>query len=311
MMNKKFKKKISYELELKPPRSLSSKKMLRSTFNSHDEDISFVDVSLLDELKEMENGDRRTITEIRQNIKDPLEKRNILRYGQNISIDDNVQWALTLLSRATSIKTKSRETISNLLSYYIESLKYKEISPDIELKEQDMSDEIHLNQAILLTRICYLGDEDREDLRKIFLPDMTYHPIPIIRSLLLFFVAPELLDPDEELSLIIFFNLDLNIEKKELYAALKNLKSADFYKGAELLLKTIGKWVPGKLKYTIKKETNEGIASLELPSFLTRKFYSNALMIEALSEESLKRLLKRLKICIGLSNSLGKIDLGE
>ena len=117
-MSIKLNKKIRFEIDLTSPKNLGNDK-LKALFNAEEEDQLIVHHAILDDLTSVQLLDENALTEIRAATKNEKDRRNLLRYGQVLSIDEYTHWVLTVLSRAASQKRNSRSTISSLLGEYV------------------------------------------------------------------------------------------------------------------------------------------------------------------------------------------------
>ena len=294
-MSIKLNKKIRFEIDLTSSKNLGNDK-LKALFNAEEEDQLIVHHAILDDLASVQLLDENALTEIRAATKNEKDRRNLLRYGQVLSIDEYTHWVLTVLSRAASQKRNSRSTISSLLGEYVSFLNGNVVSSDSLqfIDKNQIKNEMKVySHSLLLKKAIYVKNEDQEtEIVEGFIPDMTYHPILLLRGMLMCLIEPKFLDDIEIQFLTRLLNIDEKISNEGLKESLLKI-SRD-----ELIEKLID-----------EMNRNESASEEADSNFIEKKWQTNFLMIENLGSSGLGRFLKRFELSKMICNSLGELDL--
>lgn len=204
----KFKRKIIFEKECKQYRPLSDEISLVASFeaDAQEDDID-IDIEILHELADYELSTKK-----KQGGKEMLRAGG--RYGNLVSITEELFWDLTLLSRAMHYQNKStsRVTVPEIIARMHERI----IFPSVSLEGNDVINSVYrrnkekfnyqsLEDAkIFLTRVFSVNDGPF-DLVEFYIPQATYHPMDVFRNLYLSIIEPHLVYFDDFNIASIFF----------------------------------------------------------------------------------------------------------
>ena len=128
------------------------------------------------------------------------ELRGAIRYGQPISVSPETAWLINLFLRSAKSSVSKREDIS--VSYLLDHVLRNSIqAPDKNSYISKTSMMNHVNDFSSKMRKYILIKEGEKDLgfETLFIPDLTYHEIKIVRQLLLGLVSPDVLFEHEKL----------------------------------------------------------------------------------------------------------------
>tara|TARA_A100000164_G_C21909803_1_gene775042 strand:+ start:1238 stop:2143 length:906 start_codon:yes stop_codon:yes gene_type:complete len=298
----KFNKKISFELDLNPLKGFEKK--VTATFNSSNEKDLIVNYAVLSDLADIQLEEEDALASIRASTKDAIVRRDLMRYGAVLSIDEYVHWTLNLLARVKTLKSNSRYTASNLLEEYVTFLRNKAISQDtLQYNSNTFSrNEMNVyNHALMLKKVIYCKDERSKEPEVVegFIPEMSYHPIPLFRTMLLCLLDPKLIDFSDAKLLAKFFHLD-ELEDPITGEALK-----------EEIMGTTSKEMLRLIALQdidIYKPSKENKISAAI-RFEERRWRTNFYMIHKLGQAKVDRFFKRLELNKKICNSIGDVDL--
>ena len=211
-MNLKLKKKTSLEISLTPTDRLKNQlDEITADFNNA-EDLDDVNIENRDwsELERLISSTK----EVKIKTSDRNENIFLSRFGPSISITDLTEWRIMLASR-------SYQQIINELELNDEKI-FKSYSPSkfisalydatfiTSLSKEDTSDnkdsrkqqDILLKAKLSLNRVFIVSDSDKHVVKEIHIPDFTWSPVYVFRSIFLLVVEPKLIDKDEILSML-------------------------------------------------------------------------------------------------------------
>ena len=299
----KFNKKISFELDLNPLKGFEKK--VTATFNSSNEKDLIVNYAVLSDLADIQLEEEDALASIRASTKDAIVRRDLMRYGAVLSIDEYVHWTLNLLARVKTLKSNSRYTASNLLEEYVTFLRNKAISQDtLQYNSNTFSrNEMNVyNHALMLKKVIYCKDERSKEPEVVegFIPEMSYHPIPLFRSMLLCLLDPKLIDFSDARLLAKFFHID-GLEDPITGEALK-----------EEIMGTTTKEMLRLIALQDIDDIYKTRKEKKIPApfrFEERKWKTNFYMIHALGQKKVDRFFTRLELLKKICNSMGDVDL--
>ena len=211
-MNLKLKKKTSLEISLTPTERLKNQlDEIVADFNNA-EDLGDVNITNRDwcELEKLISSTK----EIKISTKDRHENIFLSRFGPSISITDLTEWRIMLASRAY-------QQIINELELHDDKL-YKNYSPSkfisalydatfttplskentLDKKDSKKQQDILLKAKLSLNRVFIVTDSEEHTVKEIHIPDFTWSPVYVFRSIFLLVIEPKLIDKDEILSVL-------------------------------------------------------------------------------------------------------------
>lgn len=157
------------------------------------------------------------------NFKAKLPRKHLpselARYGVTITLQERTHWVTELATRALSlVKAKEglnpRTTNSEAINLAFSELLAGSLAEEDEWSGIISSKKTWLEVKKLLKRVFYISAKEGESnnevfegYSEIFIPACTYHPIPLLRYLLLGIIEPKLLSDKEFIDVVIGFNL--------------------------------------------------------------------------------------------------------
>lgn len=136
------------------------------------------------ELNELNNSDHLVGSGINQIRK---------RYGSIISINKLSHWSFVLFTRYAKSLNYSNRSASKMIDILVDQMRLN--------KYKDNKDKISYDELIKFFNRKYIyqyGPESIPEVAEIFVPDFTYHEIPIFREILLALIIPELVSMDNQ-----------------------------------------------------------------------------------------------------------------
>ena len=121
------------------------------------------------------------------------------RYSSIISINKRSYWALTLFSRYARKGKKKNYSVPMMIDILINNMRDDISNPFLSPKNMEAAevDNAFLTYEELnsyFKRVYIYEVEGEKSSEEVFLPDLTYHEIPLLREYLLALVEPELFD---------------------------------------------------------------------------------------------------------------------
>ena len=134
------------------------------------------------------------------------------RYGNIISISDDLDWNVKLLvSAIKKLHPKERATVPGFISKVLKHYIVKEpVSIEQKLNhstQTEVDDYQYIKSAQIYLSRLLMTDEDKS--YEFYIPDQTFHISSFFRNLYLATVSPELMDNFQYLQLEKFLQLDL------------------------------------------------------------------------------------------------------
>jgi len=206
-MEIKFNKKNVFTTEISTVEKKNKAHKISVTFELDADDINgaVVDYSALDRLKQLEKNTIDDLSMIRRSVG--------ARYGSVVSINERTHWTLSLMSRNATGGNNRKTSISSILDGLLSHVTKSSFISDAELISIKEDQEEDLNKDMQsLYKVFYCKDDNPDikkldeqssstDLKELFIPDLTYHVVPLFRFLLLGLINPKLLS-NSELTLI-------------------------------------------------------------------------------------------------------------
>lgn len=137
------------------------------------------------ELNELNNSDYLVGSGINQIRK---------RYGSIISINKLSHWSFVLFTRYAKSLNYSNRSASKIIDILVDQMRLNEY--------KDKKDKISYDELIKFFNRKYIyqyGPESIPEVAEIFVPDFTYHEIPIFREILLALIIPELVSMEDQI----------------------------------------------------------------------------------------------------------------
>ena len=143
---------------------------------------------------------------------------SLRRSGMPITLQERTHWIVELTARAMRIVTGRRYTNSMVIEMLFSNLLDRSISQkDIGSKDffadspQDDQQKNIISTQALLRKIFYvdldLSSDKDGDFVEMFIPKASYHPVPLLKFLLLGIIEPKLLSDTEFLQIVHGFKL--------------------------------------------------------------------------------------------------------
>lgn len=203
-MEIKFNKKNVFTAELSTSEKKIKAQKVDVTFELDSDDIdgAIVDHGSLQRLRQLEKNTIEDVSMIRRSVG--------ARYGSVVSINEKTHWTILLMSRNATDDRFKKTSISSVLDDLLNHATNPGlISNQNALPGNMISSNENLNRNIQgLYKVFYCKDDSPEikklglpsssvDLKELFIPNITYHVIPLFRFLLLSLISPKLLANDE------------------------------------------------------------------------------------------------------------------
>ena len=203
-MEIKFNKKNVFTAELSTSEKKIGAQKVGVTFELNSDDINgaIVDYGSIERLKKLEKNTIEDVSMIRRSVG--------ARYGSVVSINEKTHWTILLMSRNASDDRDKKMSISSVLDDLLShATNHGLISNQNALPGNFVLINENLNKNIQgLYKVFYCKDDSPEikkldlpsssvDLVELFVPNITYHVIPLFRFLLLSLINPKLLANDE------------------------------------------------------------------------------------------------------------------
>lgn len=113
------------------------------------------------------------------------------RYGSIISINKLSHWSFVLFTRYAKSLNYSYRSASKMIDILIDQMRSN--------KNKDSKNQISYEELIKFFNRKYIyqyAPDSMQEVAEIFVPDFTYHEIPIFREILLALISPELVSMD-------------------------------------------------------------------------------------------------------------------
>ena len=246
--------------------------------------------------------------------------------------NEQTAWTLDLVAKSSSISTNKKVSITNALDIFLDhavrdNLSENDFAQKYESKRKNLefinSNLQNLNRVFIVRTPSWTSSENdiryEESELEVFIPDATYHPVPLFRFLLLGLIEPSLLGPwDLDVISYSFSELGLDTdsftyEDSDIKKRLQNT-SLDFKKLYELSIKTQEKidslidtktvFLSGgkKRKRYDKSRLNEHVKKMQP---LEKDMWTSQSIIGSLSQESINLFEQQFKIWQYLSKKMG------
>ena len=327
-MDNKFKKTTKFEKQVQPARKYSQAINLSIIYELEGDAIEDVVVSYDETFGKLADIE----LEIEKNT--GLNKGKILggRYGSVISINEQTAWTLDLVAKSSSISSNKKVSITNALDIFLDhavrdNLSENDFAQKYESKRKNLefinSNLQNLNRVFIVRAPSWTSSVNdikyEESELEVFIPDVTYHPVPLFRFLLLGLIEPSLLSPwDLDVISYSFSELGLDTESfvykdSDIKKRLQNT-SLDFKKLYELSIETQEKidslidmktvFLSGgkKRKRYDKSRLTEHVKKMQP---LEKDMWTNQSIIGSLSQESINLFEQQFKIWQYLSKKMG------
>lgn len=326
-MNKEFKKTTKFEKQVQPARKFSEAINLSIIYELEGDSIDnvVVDYNKFSELSEIEGKIELT---------SGLNQGKILggRYGSVISINEQTAWTLDLIAKSSSISTNKKVSITNALDIFLDhavrdNLSENDFAQRYEAKRKNWefinSNLQNLNRVFIVSTPSWLSSDNdieyEETELEVFIPDVTYHPVPLFRYLLLGLVEPSLLGP-WDLDTIGYSFRELGIEPDSFVYEDSDIKkrlqtaSLDFKKLHKRSIETqaeIDSLIDTKTVFLSGGKTRKRYDKSRLTEWVKNKqplekdILTNQSMIGSLTPESIELFERQFKIWQYLSQKMG------
>lgn len=326
-MDKQFKKTTKFEKQVQPARKFSEAINLSIIYELEGDSIDnvVVDYNTFGELSEIESKIEATTG---------INQGKILggRYGSVISINEQTAWTLDLIAKSSSISTNKKVSITNALDIFVDhairnNLSENDFAQRYEAKRKNLefinTNLQNLNRVFIVSTPSWLSSDNdisyEETELEVFIPDVTYHPVPLFRYLLLGLIEPSLLGPwDLDTIGYSFRELGLDTDsftyedsdvKKRLQTASLDFKK--LYKRSIDAQAKIDSFIDTKTVFLSGGKTRKRYDKSRLTEWVKNKqpmekdVLTNQSMIGSLSPESIDLFERQFKIWQYLSQKMG------
>lgn len=232
------------------------------------------------------------------------------RYSSIISINRTSYWSLTLFSRFARRRKKKNYSVSSMIDILIQNMNTTYNQEDLN---ENLTTKIHSsiaeenqnkNASIIgytdlmayFKRVYLYEDEEGRGSFEVFIPEITFHEIPLLREYLIALVEPELFDESGHLwhRESLFEKMDLNVPQPS-----PSLEKVEAWIRSEEL----------DIRKEIEREVEFAKLDINIPepsASAAKKMLENMRLFKHLENKDIDEFVERFEKLKDLSNRLGK-----